>query len=117
MVDGLAYDDLDLFGRELDDPEAELEQDLWHRLIEPKGSNPDDINRGIGLIDRIGGPVDANLARVIESDFLTDDRVASVVADIEQTGPGVYRIDITVNQDTTLSAELSATGVRRLVAP
>ena len=49
MADLLCLDDLDLFATEIDDPIGELEQDLYHRLIELPGTNPDDVNRGLGL--------------------------------------------------------------------
>lgn len=75
MADVLCFDDLDLFGRELDDPLAELEQDLVHRVYEVPGSNLDDPERGLGLRDRLNGIEDAALGPQIEAELSRDGRV------------------------------------------
>lgn len=109
MVDGLAFDDVDLFGGELDDPLAELEQDLWHRLIEPPGSNPDDLDRGVGLIGMLssGFVGQGVLQSLIAADFKKDKRVANIAVNVTELGVGQYRIDIAVvpNSDEVPGAD------------
>lgn len=91
--------DLDLFGRETTDPLEVLGQDLYHRLVELYGSNPDDVDRGVGIVDALSGIVDnRDLAGEIRADFKKDDRVAEAevkVTPMAET-PGGYRIAIRV---------------------
>jgi len=114
MVDALCFEDLDMFGKELDDPLAELEQDLFHRLIEPRGSNPDDPDRGLGLNDALSGVVDASLKHRIEDEFLKDDRVSGCNATISSNGDNTYRIDIDIEPEGSLAVLLTPSGVQRL---
>lgn len=101
MTDALCLDDLDAFGTEIDDPLEELAQDLYHRLLEPPGSNIDDPDRGVGLVDMISGSLTPDqIKHAIEMDFQKDDRVAAVSADVQQTSSGQagaeYRITISI---------------------
>jgi hypothetical protein len=82
MVDGLAFNDMDLFGRELDDPIAELEQDIWHMLLEAYGTNPDARERGIGIEDALSGSDLTGLRRRIEDSIGRDSRVTAVAANL-----------------------------------
>lgn len=98
-MDGLAFDDLDDQGRELDDPLQELEQDVVHILLETFGSNPDDLARGIGL----GGAISGNAKRVphiksqIESQLHDDERIQNASCEITPTDSrGAYRVDLTL---------------------
>jgi hypothetical protein len=101
-MDIVCWDDLDLYGAELDDPQAELAQDLYHRLIEPRGSNLDDPDRGIGLDDALSGTYDPDLPRRIETEFRKDDRVAAVVATVTEISEGVFRVEIEIEADGEL---------------
>ncbi len=98
-MDGLCLDDMDEFGRELDDPFLELEQDVVHVLLETFGSNPDDLTRGAGLRSALSGPA-KNLLRTkaqIEGAFEGDDRLTSVRADLAQgDGRGSYKLALTL---------------------
>lgn len=120
MVDGLCFEDLDLGGQEIDDPLAELEQDIFHRLIERPGENIDDPDRGVGLLDALSGPIDNDLARRIEADLHKDSRISAVRAVISaiEGGVGQYRIQVFVVVDEQeLAIELEsdgAGGVRRV---
>ena len=98
MPDLVCDRDLDLFGRETDDPLEILGQDLYHRLAESYGSNPDDVDRGVGLGGMLSGALeDVDLQSAIESDFAKDDRVASSRATITPLAErGGYRIAIEV---------------------
>jgi hypothetical protein len=100
-VDLVCLDDLDEFVSETDDEHELLAQDVLHRLLEEYGSNPDDEDRGVGLLDRLSGhdsPI--FIARLIEADLVKDDRVLTCVADVRTTGLGnegaVAEIDITI---------------------
>jgi hypothetical protein len=121
-MDALCYDDLDAFGRELDDPLEELRQDLYHRIIEDPGSNIDDPARGFGLEGWLSrglprGTIVAALRHGLEAELLKDDRVAKVSANVTETAPDEYLIEIEVIADeTVLGIKLVAdgAGVRRV---
>ncbi len=123
MVDARCLDDLDLFGEELDDPLEELYQDLYHRLIEPPGSNLDDPARGYGLATRLSGSgrkaeLPSTIKHGIEGEFRKDNRVHDCRADVTETAPGEYAIAIAIDADEgalRIRLEASATGVRRVV--
>ena len=86
-MDLVCVDDLDEYASETDDELEGLAQDLYHRLLEDFGSNPDDEARGVGLLSRLSGHDDPTMiARLIESDFLLDDRVISCVAIVKFAG-------------------------------
>lgn len=122
MVDALCWDDLDAFGTELDDPLAEILQDAYHRLIETRGSNLDDPNRGYGLADKLSGGglpgvVTETIRHGIEMELGNDDRVHSVSALVLETSPGEYRISIAIEVDEeklSLILEGNGAGVRRV---
>ncbi len=121
MADGLAFDDLDEFGRELDDPLEELVQDVVHSLIETYGSNPDVLNRGAGLISALSGPANkiATIKAQIESQLHDDNRITRATVDIQPTGErGSYAINIVIVVNTDeIAVELlvdSAGGVKRV---
>lgn len=95
-------DDLDEFASETDDELEQLAQDLEHRLLEEYGSNPDDEDRGVGLMSRLSGSDEpAKIARLIEADFHKDERVLTCVVNVALTGEkasGVLaNLDITVS--------------------
>lgn len=95
-------DDLDEFASETDDELEQLAQDLEHRLLEEYGSNPDDEDRGVGLMSRLSGSDEpTKIARLIEADFHKDERVLTCVANVALTGDkasGVLaRLDLTVS--------------------
>ena len=96
MVDALCFDDLDEFGRELNDPISELEQDIVHMLFESYGSNPDAPNRSIGLEDALSGPVDPGLKHRIERKLADDPRVIGAEATLTQSSDGTTRIDLKI---------------------
>lgn len=97
MTDLRCEEDFDLYGRELDDPIAELEQDLWHRLIERPGENIDDEDRGCGIQDLLSADFDAPaIKHRIIADFKKDLRVDSVTVDILEEEIGIFRAVIAV---------------------
>lgn len=96
------YDDLSAFAAELDDPVAELAQDLYHRLIEPPGSNIDDPDRGLGITDLLNGPFNDKIGPSIEAEFRKDDRVLGATATVTPLADvdGGYRASIEIEVDT-----------------
>lgn len=106
-MDALCFDDLDAFGTELDDPVEELQQDLFHRLIEKPGENPDDSDRGVGINAMLSGVVDGSLKHRIEADFVKDDRVTACNATITEVASGQtgsqFRIDIEIQPEGSIS--------------
>lgn len=96
--------DLDLWGRETTDELEILDQDLFHRLIELYGSNPDDEDRGVGVTSALSGIItDRDIAGEIRTDFAKDDRVTSTAVTItpipETTGGFDIRIRVRVGED------------------
>lgn len=116
MTDLLCTNDLDPMAAEIDDPVDELEQDFYHRLIEPYGSNLDDPDRGVGLEDMLSGVVDNSLASRIDAEGKKDDRIDSVSTIVTQTGPETYQITIEIQPTGALllEADVAAGTVRRI---
>lgn len=121
MADGLALDDLDEFGRELDDPLEELVQDVVHMLLETYGSNPDVLTRGAGLIAALSGPANRIpvIQSLIETQLVADDRISAASVDIQPTGErGSYAIGLVIQVNAVaLAVNLvvdSGGGVRRV---
>ncbi len=119
-MDGLAFDDMDEFGRELDDPLEELVQDVVHGLLETFGSNPDLLTRGAGLLAALSGPANrlGAVKAQIESQLNADNRLTSATVDIQPTSErGAYAITMVLGVNTnvlevTLVVDSSG-GVRR----
>lgn len=122
MLDVRCFDDLDLFAAEITDPQEQLEQDNYHRMIEPPGSNIDDTERGLGLEDMLGGELDPSIGPVTEAELRKDTRNASVRATVTDVGQGPpqagakIRIDLAIETDEGEMLEQSvlagASGVR-----
>lgn len=113
MADLRGYDDLDAFGEETVDELEDLEQDIYHRLIEPRGSNIDDPDRGLGIEDRLGGIVDPSLAQDIEDELRKDERVSNVSARVTELDSSRYQIDIQVavnEEKLSLTFQTDASG-------
>lgn len=90
--------DLDEYGRDLDDADEELWQDLLHRLLEDPGSNLDDPDRGVGVVSALSGATSLPLlARRIEADFRKDERVRTVKATVNATGDAIVVEVVTVS--------------------
>lgn len=88
-MDLVCLDDLDEFASETDDELEQLAQDIEHRLLEEYGSNPDDEDRGVGLLSRLSGTDDpTKIARLIEADLLKDERVLTCAALVTLTTSG-----------------------------
>lgn len=115
-MDLLCYDDLDEFGRELDDPLAELEQDLVHMLLESYGTNIDASSRSIGLQDYLSGSPSSTLKNFIEGKLNSDSRVDQSSVEIALTSTNWYKIDIKlVLNETELGISLLYDGSGNVV--
>lgn len=122
MTDALCWDDLDLFGGELDDPLEELLQDCYHRLLEAPGSNIDDKARGYGLEGKLSmgapaGTIATAVASGIETELTKDERVKACVATVTSTAKGEYRIEIQIvanEEKLDLVLVADGGGVRRV---
>jgi hypothetical protein len=116
MADGLCYTDMDEYGTELDDPVAELEQDIVHLLIETWGTNPDALTRSVGLEDQLSGPSSTSLKSYIESKLLLDDRVQAVSCAISRQGTSSNRIDLKIEiNEQTIGIALQFDGAGNVV--
>lgn len=107
------FDDITPFADELDDPLAELVQDVYHILIEAPGSNIDDPARGIGIVDRLSRAVDQTLASHIDAELEKDDRIDVSQTVIADRGGGRFEIAISIHYDDQvldLAFSLDATG-------
>lgn len=123
-MDLVCRDDLDEFASETDDEFEQLAQDLEHRLFEDYGSNPDDEDRGAGLLSRLSGTDSpAMIGRLVEADFVKDERVlscactvtrsaanaAGVAANVAievRTTYGLLKLGYAVNADGTFTGGL-----------
>lgn len=76
--------DLDPNASETTSDLQNLEQDVFHVLIELLGSNPDDPTRGIGIDQYLSGTEDdlAKVPRQIEVQLGEDDRIDAVSASL-----------------------------------
>lgn len=118
------FDDLDAFGAETDDELENLSQDLYHRLIEPPGSNLDDPDRGLGLPGQLSGSLDPFLARKIEAEMRKDPRVnaaSAAITDIstsDQRGAQLQiNIQVEINEDQVgIVLQVDANGVITRIA-
>lgn len=85
-------DDVDPYARELTDPLTELEQDIFHRLLEDPDSNLDaniaEESRGLGLLDMLSAPLKPNLAQLIKAECELDDRVVVATVLVTETPNG-----------------------------
>lgn len=98
MGDARCEEDLDEYGRELSDPIAELDQDLFHRLLEAEGENIDDEDRGCGLRDILSGKFDTEAVQQrIVADFKKDPRVDSVTVAIDEEDGDLFQLRIDVD--------------------
>lgn len=96
-MDLLCFEDVDSYARETTDPVVELEQDLFHRLLEAPGENPDDEDRGVGLVDMLSGPIEPErLSARIAADFKKDPRVTNARATLTELEEGVFRVAIEI---------------------
>lgn len=111
-MDVLCLEDLNEFGEETTDPLEILRQDVYHTLLERRGSNLDDLDRGLGLEDRLSGPIDpVALKADIENQLSLDDRVNAVQAKVTRLEEGSYRIAIDIEtNDGVLELELELDG-------
>ena len=114
------YEDLDSFGAETEDALEDLQQDLYHRLVEERGSNIDDRDRGLGIEDLLSGVLDPGLKYLVEHELRKDARVLAVEAILsEGDAAGTYRLDIKVQADEGelgITLESDAAGNVRRVA-
>ncbi len=86
-MDVMCETDLDEFGRDLDDPIAELEQDVVHMLLESYGSNLSAPERSIGLEDGLSGPLDPTLKHRVETKLMQDARISAAAVTLSQVDP------------------------------
>ena len=114
-MDLLCFEDVDLFATELVDPIGELEQDVFHMLLEKPGSNPDDVARGAGLEDALSGTrSDQDIQHDIEGSLLRDDRIDAATVIVSRPRPDTMSISIEIEPDGSLDLEITRNGVRRV---
>lgn len=105
-TDGVCFDDVDGFGRETTSDLENLVQDVFHILDEDPGSNPDDINRGIGVYGMLSGSsVDlAKVASRVDRELAKDDRIDSSKTTIAVTAgqPNAYTMNLRIVVDGTV---------------
>lgn len=96
--DLLAEEDLDINAAETTSDLQTLKQDVLHILEEPPGSNIDDPDRGIGVVQLLSGstiPL-AALPGIIDGQLTKDDRIDSSQTTLTQEGDGTFTINIQV---------------------
>lgn len=102
--------DVDAFGRETTSNLQSLEQDVFHRLIETPGSNPDDPTLGIGVEEMLSGasPVLAHITRNINQQLANNPRIDSVSSTLtkgvdDENGNATYDLGISMVVDGTVT--------------
>lgn len=96
-MDVLCYDDLDEFGRDIDDPLVELEQDIVHMLFEAYGSNCDAPDRSLALIQALSGPQNQGLRHFLETRLAEDPRIGAVEVSLTPTSGTDPRVRIRID--------------------
>ncbi len=114
MTDLRCLDDMSLFADETTSELEELEQDVYHVLIETLGSNLDDVTRGLGLDDVLSDD-EANLVSVpglAEHQVQLDDRVVAAKATLTKDEDGNPRLEVQIQptDDTLGTATVTVTG-------
>ncbi len=99
-MDVVCYDDLDEFGRDLDDPVTELEQDIVHMLLESYRTNIDAFERSIGLEDAMSGTDNAGLRHTIETKLCDDPRIDAAKATFTQVDATTILINLLIQADS-----------------
>jgi hypothetical protein len=106
----ICIDDVDPYARELSDPLAELEQDIFHRLIEDPDSNLDAIamgeQRGLGLEDMLTTPLSTNLGQLIKAECERDDRVTAAKVLVTEQRNGNATSTVTINITLTVDLDV-----------
>lgn len=101
-------DDMSLFADECANELEELEQDVYHVLIQESGSNLDDPTRGLGLDDLLSSDdsVLEGIAPRAEVEVAQrDDRIVSVAAQLVRDENGDPRLELqVVPSDATAKA-------------
>lgn len=120
------FEDLDMLGTEIGPLEA-LDQDNYHRIVDPPGSNPDDKDWGLGIPRLLSGNEHdlGSLAPRIEAELRKDPRNAEVRARVAVFAAGIYDISyrvvpdpdelgVAVTQELITNLRASADGVERV---
>lgn len=89
-ADLVCVEDLDAFASETASDLENLEQDLLHILLEDPGSNPDDVERGVGLPSLLSASTRSlnNITGIVESQLRKDDRIDQVHATLSELPAG-----------------------------
>jgi len=124
-VDLAGYDDIDLLATEIADPIEELRQDVYHRCIEPYGSNPDiEANRSLGLEEVLHGAYDGSLPGIVQAGLSLDERIEAVKATVDELegtttagGARAVRLNVEIAVDEGelgIVLDLTTDGIRRI---
>jgi len=97
-ADLVCLDDMDPFASETTSDLENLWQDVYHVLLQDPASNPDDVDRGLGVVNLLSGDTSvlASLPRTAEQELLKDDRIDAVRVALSQIQPGGTLSDGTV---------------------
>lgn len=97
--DIVCIDDVDPYASETTSDFQSLQQDIHHLLLELPGSNPDDPDRGIGVLQYLSGTADdlGKLGGRIDSQLRSDDRVTSSKTTVEQLPTGGFLVSMQIN--------------------
>jgi hypothetical protein len=107
VTDAVCYDDLDANGNETTTDAQALAQDVYHILLEILGSNPDDLNRGVGVEGFSSGSAQdlAALPSIIDSQLRKDTRIDSSQSSLtvtSTTSPPSYSLLVNIVADGSI---------------
>jgi hypothetical protein len=114
----LCFDDLDPLGAEASERQS-LAQDLYHRLITPRGRILDDAEFGLDVRAWLSGDFPANAGALIEEEMLKDQRVASASVTVSKPNPDAFTIQVAIETDDdafALTVDVSTAGTSAQVA-
>lgn len=96
--DLVCLDDLDPFAGETTSDLQNLSQDVLHLLVELPGSNPDDPERGIGVMQYLSCSESEfrSLPGRIDAQLRADDRVQSSKTTLVPLAEGGFRVEILI---------------------
>jgi hypothetical protein len=102
--------DVDAFARETTSDLQSLTQDVFHRLLETPGSNPDDPTLGIGVEEMLSGtsPNLAQITRKVDEQLALDPRIDSISSTLTSTtdgnGPASYTLAIAIQVNGSVTS-------------
>ncbi len=91
-------EDMSAFADECVDDLEEIEQDVYHVLVERTGTNLDDLERGLAVDDMLSDSTTVldGLPTKTEAELGKDDRISAVACKLTTDADGNPRLEVTI---------------------